>query len=86
MNSGRRKEIAKLRYELNLRIIDFEELVAENERFAIEVRKNGFESDDTKYLLASNNRNIRRARLDVEDAEKRLEYMENKYMSDRQKR
>jgi hypothetical protein len=80
MNSGQRKEIARLRYELNLRIIDFEELVAENERFTTEVRKNGFDSDDTKFLLANNNRKIIRARLDVEEAEKRLEYTEKKYV------
>ena len=87
MDSGRRKEIAKLRYELNLRIIDFDELVAENERFTAEVRKNGFDSDDTKkFLLANNNRKMIRARLDVEEAEKRLEYIENKYLTDMQRR
>ena len=86
MNSERRKEIAKLRYELNLRIIDFECLVCENERYVAEVRKNGFDSDDTKFLLANNNRKMRRAKLDVEDAEKRLEYIENKYLTDMQRR
>lgn len=86
MDSGRRKEIAKLRYELNLRIIDFDELVAKNERFTAEVRENGFDSDDTKFLLANNNRKMIRARLDVEGAEKRLEYIENKYLADMQRR
>ncbi len=86
MDSGRRKEIAKLRYELNLRIIDFDELIAENERFTAEVRKNGFDSDDTKFLLANNNRKIIRAKLDVEEAEKRLEYIEKKYLINMQRR
>jgi hypothetical protein len=79
MDSDRRKEIAKLRYELNLRIIDFDGLVTENARFTNEVRKYGFDSDDTKFRLTNMNRNMIRAKLDIEEAEKLLEHREKMY-------
>lgn len=78
MNSGQRKEIARLRYELEIKMIDLDGMVAHNERYKQELDKYGTNSTETAFYIMNNERNIKRAKLDVEEAEMRLAFIQNK--------